>query len=238
MHSCLVMDPLGDVRDIVVPVLKRLGLRVQCASTAHAIATGQDIDMVLLDMRRCMHFTEEFSTSMRDLGRAVVVGFMEPRDAVDRVLALELGADAIIVPPYDDQQIAACLAALVRRAKRQPRGQAGVSLDLVKRRLNLPSGHSVALAEGEALVLAQLLQRPNQPISRGQMLAASGTLGQVRRSVHTIDVIVSRIRKKLEDAGCQQSAIQTLRGAGYVWLESVYPVCKVATDMAQERAAH
>ncbi len=144
------------------------------------------------------------------LGWPVLV--LTARDAVsDRVRGLRAGADDYLVKPFDLQELLARVEALARRqparARLQLRG--GLELDLGQRRL-LREGRPVELTAMEWAVLAALAGAPGRIVERGRLEACAAPVQKTDPQSNTLEVIVSRLRRKL---GAEH--ISTHRGLGY-----------------------
>jgi two-component system OmpR family response regulator len=148
------------------------------------------------------------------------------RDEVDRILALELGADDYLEQPFSPRELLARIRAMLRRceltrnaARRSPeRGGfrfAGWQLHRRSRRLIAPSGEIVPMTKGEYALLVAFLSAPQRPLSREQLLQATRLHDNVFD--RSIDVQVLRLRRKLEIDPAAQRFIRTERGVGYVF---------------------
>lgn len=150
----------------------------------------------------------------------------------DRVLGLELGADDYIQKPFGRREIVARIRAVLRRARAmgaqdQPSpshgrrlGFAGWVLDTASRELTAPSGALVDLSGGEYDLLIAFLEHPQRVLSRDQLmeLARNRLADAFDRSV---DVQVSRLRRKIEPDEASPAIIKTVRGAGYMFVPRV-----------------
>jgi two-component system OmpR family response regulator len=147
---------------------------------------------------------------------------------VDRIVGLELGADDYLAKPCAPRELLARIRAVMRRRQPteaqtgEPRvgyGFYGFRLDLWRRQLEAPNGVVILLTPGEFSLLQAFLERPNQILSRDQLLdRAHGTEANVFD--RAIDVQVSRLRRKLNSAS-DRDLIRTYRGVGYLFAASV-----------------
>ena len=145
-------------------------------------------------------------------------------DVMDRVIGLELGADDYLPKPFEPRELAARLQTILRR--RQPvvpvaaspveNGRRlvfdGIEIDLDRRQVLLREGSDVELTGTEFELLALLAGEPHKVFTRDEILSR---LRGHDADVYTraIDILISRIRKKLEPLDC----IKTLRNAGYTF---------------------
>jgi two-component system, OmpR family, response regulator len=156
----------------------------------------------------------------------IVVTTHKESGEVDRIVALELGADDYLDRPVSLRELLARIRAILRRcetarnpARREPdRGGfrfAGWQLHRRSHRLVTPDGKTVALTKGEYALLVAFLSAPQRPLSREHLLQAT----RVHEDVfdRSIDVQVLRLRRKLDIDPARPGFIQTERGVGYVF---------------------
>ena len=157
-------------------------------------------------------------------GMLILTGRDHP---VDRVMGLELGGDDYVVKPFDPRELVARVRSILRR--RQPRDPELVarqrryarflnwSWDCAAHTLRDPEGGEHVLGNAEARVLKIFLERPHQILTREQLLGQRD-LSPLDRS---IDVRISRIRRKLEPDPQNPKIIKTVYGAGYMFTAAV-----------------
>jgi two-component system OmpR family response regulator len=144
----------------------------------------------------------------------------------DRIVGLEMGADDYLPKPFNPRELLARIRAVLRRAGGESpetqeesgglRAFEGWSLDLAKRELRAPDGTLVPLTAGEYDLLAVIVERPGRVLSRDQLL----DLTRGRDAVpfdRSVDVQISRLRRKLEPDPKEPQIIKTVRGGGYVF---------------------
>lgn len=226
MNTCLIMDPSGELQGLACESLGRLGLRCEVTRHPESFVGRKRYDVVLMDMRPYLDFNDAFQRVLRGVGQACVIGFLSPRDAVDRVLALEMGADAIIVPPFGAEEIGARVRAMLRRRALSRLAEAHVAharLEVATRTLHVADAGMLSLSANETALLQQLALRPGEVMSRGELLSRSG-MGREGATVQTVELVVSRLRHKLRRT-CQPALpvdpIRTVRGQGYAWCAAV-----------------
>jgi len=178
-------------------------------------AGGEHFDLMILDIGLPDLDGFEVLRRLRERGHRVPVLVLTARDTVDeRVHGLDLGADDYLVKPFAMPELAARVRALVRRSQSQrgPRVEHGpLVLDMVARRAFL-AGVPLDLAAREWSVLEVLLGRVERVVSKEAIIQAVASWGE-ELSPNAIEVYVSRLRAKLEDAGIR---IRTVRGFGYL----------------------
>jgi DNA-binding response OmpR family regulator len=198
------------------------------------ILAEDNVDLVLLDLKLAEEDGLQLVRQLR--GRSelpIIILTGHRRDEIDRVVGLELGADDYLTKPFGLRELLARIRAVLRRSEARepapPPGKggkrtryrfAGWELDLRSRRLASPAGEPVPLTKGEFGLLTAFLQRPQQVLSREQLLAAS-RLHDDEVFDRSIDVQILRLRRKLEADPSEPEFIRTERGAGYIFAAPV-----------------
>ena len=135
-------------------------------------------------------------------------------DEADRVVGLELGADDYIAKPFSSRELLARLRAVLRRmapaVTRERLSANGIEVELGSREVRV-EGREVELTGLEFDLLVALLRRAGRVVPRASLLREAGRDDAVVQE-RTVDVHVSKLRKKLGDA----RKIKTVRGVGYV----------------------
>lgn len=222
MNTCLIVAPRGELQALAKASLEGLGLSCDVVSHPGAMARRKRYDVVLMDMREYVDFNGAFRRVLHGVGKAHVIGVLSPRDVVDRVLALEMGADAIIVPPFGPEEIAARVRAMLRRrtlTRLADAHAAHATLEVATRLLHVTGHGTLGLSANEVALLHVLTSRPGEVMSRGELLSRSG-MGREGLTVQTVELVVSRLRQKLRRV-TKESPIRTVRGQGYAWCASV-----------------
>lgn len=145
----------------------------------------------------------------------------------DRVMGLELGADDYVLKPFEPRELVARVRSILRRneaapasgvpLQRQVAAFSGWRFDMGNNTLSAPNGENNQLSTSEANLLKVFVNNPNRILQREQLLGTRDLAATDR----SIDVSISRLRRKLEpDAGCH-AFIKTVYGAGYLFLASV-----------------
>jgi two-component system, OmpR family, response regulator len=154
--------------------------------------------------------------------RRGAVLILSARDGLEqRVFGLDLGADDYLSKPFALQELEARVRALLRRSQAQQGGKlrlGRITVDTLGRRAWV-GDEPLDLTAREWGVLQYLLLRPGQVVGKGQLLQALCNW-EKHLSDNAIEVYVSRLRAKLQDAGL---SIRTLRGFGYI-IEELHPV--------------
>lgn len=230
----LVVDDDPDVRELLDDYLSESGFEVVSAdgaATAREVLAGPPCALVLLDvglpgedgLSLARYVREHF-----DIGIIMVSGAGE---TVDRIVGLEVGADDYVAKPFDPRELKARLKSVLRRYQRPaaalPAGPAAEPgrrvpvgrcvLDLDSRQLFEGDGTEVPLTRMEFDLLEVLVQRPNRPLSRDQIL----TITQNRDwdpFDRSVDIRIARLRRKVEPDPDKAQVIRTVRGVGYMYV--------------------
>lgn len=143
----------------------------------------------------------------------------------DRVMGLELGADDYMVKPFEERELVARVRSILRRRRAATHGSPqrryarflGWQLDCSANLLTSPSGVEHLLGTAETQVLKCFVEHPHQILTR-EKLMGDRDLSPLDRS---IDVRISRLRKKIEDDVHNPKIIKTVYGAGYIFSATV-----------------
>jgi two-component system OmpR family response regulator len=233
-HLLLVEDD-GEMRHLVARLLREAGFRVSAARDGREMwdvmeSPAGPPDLVLLDVMLPGASGLDLLRRLRERGRVPVMMLTARGEEMDRVLGLELGADDYVAKPFAPRELVARVRALLRRAAPaeaapDPRSRritfAGWVLDTARRELVAPDGVSVDLSGAEYDLLLAFLEHPGRVLSREQLLEVARRRVGVDPFDRTVDVQVSRLRRKIEPEEGSPALIKTVRGAGYVFVAEV-----------------
>jgi len=158
---------------------------------------------------------------LRATSRMPVLLLTARGEDVDRILGLELGADDYLPKPFNPRELVARIRAILRRTQglgdaKQPVLQAGgIELDTATRTVR-QAGVPVELTSVEFGLLEVLLRSAGQVVTR-EKLAATVLGRKFAPFDRSIDMHVSKVRKKLGDTGGSEDLIKTVRGSGYIF---------------------
>jgi two-component system OmpR family response regulator len=158
----------------------------------------------------------------------MVTGVVE---ATDRIVGLELGADDYVTKPFDARELLARVRAVLRRSEVAPHKPpasslapmlcfSGWRLDVMRRELRSSDFTLTPLSGGEFELLVAFVQHPQRILTREQLIDMS------RGPAHdafdrSIDVQVSRLRRKIEEDPSDPEIIRTVRNVGYLFASTV-----------------
>ncbi len=234
MAQILIVEDDSALRQMLVTLMRRERFDVcEAASAAQlrkCLAAGR-FDLLLLDVRLPDSNGFDLLREIRaqsDVAILMLTGLDTP---VDRVLGLEFGADDYLCKPFEPRELVARMRSVLRRLQRIPAAAveaaeddcyhfAGFKLDLARRSLQKRDGALVPMTSGELDLLAALVRSANRPLSRDQLLdrTRSREWSPYDRS---IDVLIGRIRKKIEADPAHPNLIRTVRSIGYVFVGRV-----------------
>lgn len=227
----LLVEDDAAIASMLVETLTDSGFQAQATTSAagmEAMLRKQDFDLVLLDVM--LPGEDGFSICRRlRAGTTIPIILLTALgEDVDRIVGLELGADDYVTKPFNSRELVARIRGLLRRASYGvSRGQlqeallfAGWCIDPAARQLRNPEGVQVSMTTAEFDVLLAFCRNPGRVLTREQLLGLThgGLAGPVERS---IDVHISRIRRKIEPEVRDPTLIKTVRLGGYLFTPTV-----------------
>lgn len=231
MVKVLIVDDDPDVRDIVRYEIEQQGWQAGEADSAAGLADAlkrQTPDLILLDIRLPDQDGLTIAQRLRATSRIPIIMLTGLGSDVDRIVGLEMGADDYVVKPFNPRELMARIKAVLRRAGTAlPAGNPadamghdcrrfnGWFIDLTARVLENPAGEPVPLTNAEFLLLEAFVKAPKCVLSRDQLLEKTRSY-DADVFDRTIDVLILRLRRKIEPNPQAPTLIRTERGAGYV----------------------
>ena len=232
----LIVEDDGEMRNLVARLLREAGFRVSAARDGREMwevmeSPAGKPDLVLLDVMLPGVSGLDLLRRLRERSRMPVIMLTARGEEMDRVLGLELGADDYVAKPFAARELVARVRALLRRAGPDSEAAAGPLsrriafagwiLDTARRELVSPDGASVDLCGAEYDLLLAFLEHPGRVLSREQLLEVAKRRVGVDPFDRTVDVQISRLRRKVEPEEDSPPLIKTVRGAGYVFVAAV-----------------
>lgn len=226
-HVVVVEDDPG-IRMLLVRILRENGYDASGATDGamlRELMAARPVDLILLDIMLPGESGLDLCSAIREHSTVPIIIVSARGEEADRVAGLELGADDYIAKPFSRSELLARVRALLRRAvsfARHPGADssewfifAGYRFNIRHRELLSPSGAEVELSGAEQDLLLSLLRHPQRVIGRERLLELSRT--RIRNSSdRSVDVLVSRLRRKLGDGRRPRPMIRTIRGVGYM----------------------
>lgn len=214
----LLVDDDDRIRDLLKQFLAKAGARVSAAAdaaSARRLIESLDFDLLILDVMMPIEDGFSLAESVRRTSQVPIVLLTARGMPEDRIRGLSIGADDYVAKPFEPHELALRINAILRRtvANRSeapetvtfgPFAFNGARGDLMR------EGAPVRLTEAEAALLRVLAARPGEVVSREELARRTGA--GLERSV---DVQVTRLRRKVEIDARAPVYLQTVRGVGY-----------------------
>ena len=230
----LVVDDDREIRDLVSRFLVKHGYKVTAARDAREMTAalgGGEVDLIILDVMLPGRSGLELCRDLRGKSDIPILMLTAMGEETDRIVGLEMGADDYLPKPFNARELLARIRAILRRAEGPRRAAAvgralrfsGWILDRGRRRLAAPDGVVIDLTSGEYELLTVFAEHPQRVLTRDQLL----DLARGREAMpfdRSIDVQVSRVRRKIEADPKSPVMIVTVRGDGYMFTPEVEAV--------------
>lgn len=239
-----MVDDDTEIGELLVRYLKKFD--INCIAVTDGNAMRQQlgitqVDIILLDL---MLPGEDGLSLLRSLRNspatsALPILMLTARgEFSDKIIGLEMGADDYVVKPFDTRELVARIHTVLRRSKAKPQHSQSHSqsknpdafyppqpkeivfnqrrLNCHSRQLTTPKNTVIPLSNAEFRLLMAFIEHPGRVLSREQLLdIARGRSSDVFD--RSIDLLVSRLRQKLDDDPRQPHMLKTVRGAGYMF---------------------
>jgi len=226
--NILVVDDDREIRTMLSDYLEKNGLTAKAvgdgAATRRALREA-DYDLIVLDLMLPHESGLEICREIRATSDIPIIMLTALGEEVDRIVGLEVGADDYMAKPFSPRELLGRIRAVLRRTTRHTTQSSGAALhayrfgdwtlDLGERDLKSADGDTVELTGAEFRLLAFLLERAPQVVTRRDLMR------ELRGREHdpfdrSIDVQISRLRQKLKRRDDEPQLIKTVYGEGYV----------------------
>ncbi len=229
----LVVDDDADFGRTVSAYLTKQGYRLDAVANGagmREVLAAHAVDLVILDLGLPGEEGLELARALRaesDIGIIILTGRGE---VIDRVVGLEIGADDYLTKPANMRELLARVRSVLRRhvSERARRGAkptrmarfAGWRLDFNARELTAPDGTLVPLTTAEFRLLGALVTSAQQSLDRDHLL---GLVAEREWTPYdrSVDVLIGKLRQKIEPDPTSPTLIKTVRGVGYVFSADV-----------------
>jgi two-component system OmpR family response regulator len=226
----LVVEDDRDISRLVGRYLRENDCRVSFAVDGREMDTqiaSSRIDLVVLDLMLPGEDGLSLCRRLRARSQLPVVMLTARGGELDRIIGIEMGADDYLPKPFNPRELLARIRAVLRRTSRAA-GEGGAKLmrfkgwqlHAVARTIHDPSGAQIALTSAEFDLLQVMCERAGRVLSREQLLdlTQGRSPGAFERS---IDILISRVRRKIEPDAQRPEFIKTVRSGGYVFTPEV-----------------
>lgn len=224
----LIVDDDPEICDLLQGYLQQNGYRVSVVGDGRGMWRALErerIDLIVLDVMLPGDDGLTLCRQLRTASDVAVIMLTALGEDTERIIGLEMGADDYLAKPFNPRELLARIRGVLRRAG----GDIGETekvrfsdwtLDRNVRHLISPDGVVVNLSTGEYRLLEAFIGHPNRVLSRDQLMdiLQGRDWGPFDRS---IDVQVSRLRRRLRDDARESAMIKTVRGEGYLFTAKV-----------------
>jgi two-component system, OmpR family, response regulator len=233
LEHLLVVDDDREIRRLLEAYLTQSGYRVTSVGDGRAMRRALNehrIDLIVLDLMLPGEDGLSLCRGLRAQSNMPVLMLTASSSEIDRIVGLEMGADDYLTKPFSPRELLARVKSILRRAKSLPHQQVATdvssyrfgewTLDVATRNIIAVDGLVVPLSGAEFRLLSVFLDHPQVVLSRDQLLE----LVSGRETIpldRSIDVLIGRLRKRLNDDGKEPALIKTVRSAGYVFAARV-----------------
>jgi two-component system OmpR family response regulator len=224
----LIVDDDAEIRTLLQRYLEKNGLRATAVNDGRAMWQALErgaFDLVVLDIMLPGDDGLTLCRQLRARSDIPVIMLTARGEEMDRVLGLEMGADDYVPKPFSARELLARIKVILRRARSLPRNLqpdeersirfGAWTLDSVHRHLVSPAGVVTPIGGAEYRLLRIFVAHPNRVLTRDQLVEL--TQGREADALdRSIDVQVSRLRRRLGGGPGDEAMIRTVRGEGYV----------------------
>ena len=231
----LVVEDDREISTLIARYLRANDYRVIVTGSGREIddlMQTSRIDLVVLDLMLPGENGLSICKRLRVTTQVPIIMLTAKSEEVDRILGLEIGADDYLSKPFNPRELLARIRAVLRRSTIKA-GEStangarvltflGWRIDRGLRELSSPASARVTLTDAEFTLLQAFCECPGRILSRDQLLdlTQGRSAGVFERS---IDILVSRLRRKIEVDPHQPSIIKTVRSGGYLFTPAVEP---------------
>jgi two-component system OmpR family response regulator len=237
----LVVEDDRETRALIAKYLRTNACNVTTATDGRGMTRAMAdhrIDLLILDVMLPGEDGLSLCRKIRAESQTPIIMLTARGEDVDRIVGLEMGADDYLGKPFNPRELLARINAVLRRRSAAWTASStegatalvflGWHIDFRRRELRNPEGARVAMTSAEFDLLRSFCERPGRVLSRDSLLdlTQGRNTGSFERS---IDVLVSRIRRKIEPDPRDATIIKTVRSGGYIFTPTV-EVAAAATN--------
>lgn len=241
----IIVDDDREIRDLLARFLVKHGLRITVAEDGKALRRLLEAgraDLIVLDLMMPGEDGLSLCRWLQAEHLIPVIMLTAMGEETDRIVGLEMGADDYVAKPFNPRELLARIRAVLRRVSAMPPQPAGAApvpeavetshlvylfegrrLKPASRELFDKDGVITPLSAGEFDLLVAFVEHPRRVLTRDQLLDL--TKGRVATVFdRSIDVQLSRLRRKVESDPKDPTLIKTVRGGGYIFTSAVEKV--------------
>mgnify|MGYP001269268721 CR=1 FL=1 len=217
----LVVDDDDGIRDLVKQYLKQNNYLVSTAKSAEDAFEKVEIikfDLIVLDIMMPGKSGLEFTAQNKKKINTPIILLTAKGETSERVEGLEIGADDYLSKPFEPKELILRINNILNKTKSESRKKVvefkNVKIDLNKMFI-YKNEKSLKINNAEKIILEKMINSPGKIFGRFEI----GNLIDLNKE-RSIDVVITRLRKKIEDNPKNPKYLQTIRGEGYVlWIE-------------------
>lgn len=225
-HKAVILVVDDDIRicRLLDRYLSKAGYQVTMASDGEQMYRSiqrQRPDLILLDLELPGTHGLDLAKELRQASKVGIIILTGTGVSVDKVVGLEVGADDYVEKPFDQRELLARIRSVLRRVDESSLNDhsiarfSGWTVDLTARRLVDVNSEEVTLTGHEYQLLEILIVNANNVIRRDQIMAKIKGRNWIPAD-RSVDVLVGKLRKKIEQTPRKPDLIKTIRGAGYI----------------------
>ena len=217
----LVVDDDDGIRNLVKQYLNENNFLVTTANSAEDASKKIEVikfDLIVLDImmpgKSGLEFTQENKNSIK----TPIILLTAKSEVSERVEGLEVGADDYLPKPFEPKELVLRIKNILNKTKRRDLKRViefgSIKIDLNKH-LIIKNSKEYKINNAEKIILEEMIHSSGKTFSRDEI----GRILNLDKE-RSIDVIITRLRKKIESDPKNPKYLQTIRGAGYVlWIE-------------------
>lgn len=229
IQHILVIDDDPRVLRVLETYLQREGYDIctaNCVDKARQQISAQEWALIILDIGLPDEDGFSFAREIRTQSSVPLIMLTGKTETIDKVVGLELGADDYITKPFEERELLARIRSVLRRSQTSSNSSPEKTciacfsdwrLDLSRHELFSPNGEQVHLTSHEFRLLEVFIECPNRVLSRDMLM--DRIVGRDWNSLdRSIDVLIAKLRKKIEQDPTQPRLIKSIRGEGYKFI--------------------
>ena len=217
----LVVDDDDGIRDLVKQYLNENNFLVTTANSAEDANKKIEVvkfDLIVLDIMMPGKSGLEFTRENKNAINTPIILLTAKGEISERVEGLEVGADDYLPKPFEPKELVLRIKNILNKTKRRDLKRViefgSIKIDLNKH-LIIKNSKEYKINNTEKIILEEMINSPGKTFSRDEI----GRILNLDKE-RSIDVIITRLRKKIESDPKNPKYLQTIRGAGYVlWIE-------------------
>ena len=225
----LVVDDDQRIRKLLEKFLTNSGYRVSTASNsaiARDLIQQIDFDMLILDIMMPGEDGLSLTRSLSNLNKTPILLLSARVEASERILGLEMGADDYLAKPFEPRELVLRVEAILKRSSKdntsiikKEMSVGHLKYNVIRREL-WSGTQRVNLTSLETKLMDTFAQRPNAVLNRETLAKslAKGSVSEVdgKANARSIDVLIKRLRQKIEKDPRNPGYLKTIRGFGYI----------------------